>query len=71
MWIRSTHGTRGALKRKQATATQEESSASDNVMNAAFEQGPNIFSEAMRSDKRDVWTKEMEEEIAALHDNIV
>ena len=52
-------------------ATQEESSASDNIVNAAFERDPTNFGEAMRSDKRDGWTKAMKEEIAALQDNDV
>ena len=33
-WTQSAHGTRSALKRAQVTATQEESSASDVVLNA-------------------------------------
>ena len=41
------------------------------VVNAVCERDPINFSEAMRSDKRDGWTKAMEEEIKALQDNNV
>ena len=56
-WTRSAHGTRGASKRAQVAATQEESSASDVVVNAAFERFPTNYSDVMRSNKRDDWTK--------------
>ena len=44
-------------------ATQKELSASDVAVNAAFEGYPTNLGEYMRSDKRDGWTKAMEEEI--------
>ena len=48
-WSRQAHGTRSASKRKQAAARQEERSASDEVVNAAFEIDPRNYGEAMRS----------------------
>ena len=62
---------RGASKRAQVAATQKESSASEVVVNAAFERDLTNFRESMRSDKRDGWTRAMEKEITTLQDNEV
>uniref|UniRef100_A0AAV1UMW7 Uncharacterized protein n=1 Tax=Peronospora matthiolae TaxID=2874970 RepID=A0AAV1UMW7_9STRA len=70
-WSRQAHGTRSASKRKQAVARQEERSASDKVVNAAFERDPCNYGEAMRSSKRAEWQTAMQEETAALESNDV
>uniref|UniRef100_A0AAV1U6N4 Integrase catalytic domain-containing protein n=1 Tax=Peronospora matthiolae TaxID=2874970 RepID=A0AAV1U6N4_9STRA len=49
-WERAAHGTRGASKRAEAASCQEETAASGNVLNAAFEHDPLIYGQAMRSD---------------------
>ena len=58
--------TTSATKRKQVAARQEERSASDEVVNAAFERDPRNYGKAMRSSKRAEWQTAMQEEIAAL-----
>uniref|UniRef100_A0AAV1TTK9 Reverse transcriptase Ty1/copia-type domain-containing protein n=1 Tax=Peronospora matthiolae TaxID=2874970 RepID=A0AAV1TTK9_9STRA len=68
-WTRKAHGTRGALKRAEAAARQEETAASGEVVNAAFEHDPLNYGQAMRSGKREGWKKAMQEEIAALEAN--
>uniref|UniRef100_A0AAV1T9S2 Uncharacterized protein n=1 Tax=Peronospora matthiolae TaxID=2874970 RepID=A0AAV1T9S2_9STRA len=68
-WTRAAHGTRGALKCAEAAARQEETAASGEVVNAAFEQDPLNNGQAMRSGKREGWEKAMQEEIAALEAN--
>ena len=70
-WTRAAHGTRGASKRAQAVALQEESRLSGGVVNAALEKDPTSYSEAMCSNKRDGWVKAMEEEVEALQKNKV
>uniref|UniRef100_A0AAV1V2L8 Uncharacterized protein n=1 Tax=Peronospora matthiolae TaxID=2874970 RepID=A0AAV1V2L8_9STRA len=70
-WTRKAHGTRGALKRAEAAARQEETAASGEVVNAAFEHDPLNYGQAMRSGKREGWKKAMQEEIAALEANDV
>ena len=70
-WSRQAHGTRSASKRKQAAARQEERSASDEVVNAAFDRDPRNYGEAMRSSKSAEWQTAMQEEIAALESNDV
>uniref|UniRef100_A0AAV1T269 Reverse transcriptase Ty1/copia-type domain-containing protein n=1 Tax=Peronospora matthiolae TaxID=2874970 RepID=A0AAV1T269_9STRA len=56
-WTREAHGTRGASKRAEAAARQEETAASGEV--------------AMRRGKRKGWEMAMQEEIAALEVNDV
>uniref|UniRef100_A0AAV1TI68 Uncharacterized protein n=1 Tax=Peronospora matthiolae TaxID=2874970 RepID=A0AAV1TI68_9STRA len=70
-WTRKAHGTRGALKRAEAAARQEETAASGEVVNAAFEHDPLNYGQAMLSSKREGWKKAMQEEIAALEANDV
>ena len=70
-WTRSAYGTRGASKRAQAVALQEESKSSGGVVNAIFDKDPTNYSEAMRSANRDGWVKAMEEEVEALQNNKV
>uniref|UniRef100_A0AAV1T2Z2 Reverse transcriptase Ty1/copia-type domain-containing protein n=1 Tax=Peronospora matthiolae TaxID=2874970 RepID=A0AAV1T2Z2_9STRA len=55
----------------QAAARQEETAASGEVVNAAFEHDPLNYGQAMRSGKREEWEKAMQEEIAALEANDV
>uniref|UniRef100_A0AAV1T508 Uncharacterized protein n=1 Tax=Peronospora matthiolae TaxID=2874970 RepID=A0AAV1T508_9STRA len=70
-WTRSAHGTRGASKRAEAAARQEELAESGEVVNTAFERDAIIYSEAIRGGKRDGCMKAMREEIAALQSNDV
>uniref|UniRef100_A0AAV1UVG8 Reverse transcriptase Ty1/copia-type domain-containing protein n=1 Tax=Peronospora matthiolae TaxID=2874970 RepID=A0AAV1UVG8_9STRA len=56
-WARAAHGTRGASKRAEAAARQDETSASGEV--------------AMRSGKREGWEKAMQASISALEANEV
>ena len=56
-WTRSAHGTRGASKRAEAAARQEETVASGEVVSAAFERDPTSYGEAMRGGRRDGWVK--------------
>uniref|UniRef100_A0AAV1TKU7 CCHC-type domain-containing protein n=1 Tax=Peronospora matthiolae TaxID=2874970 RepID=A0AAV1TKU7_9STRA len=65
-WTRAVHGTTGASNRAEAAARQEETAASVEFLNAAFEHDPLNYGQAMRSGKREGWEKAVKEEIAAL-----
>uniref|UniRef100_A0AAV1TST7 Uncharacterized protein n=1 Tax=Peronospora matthiolae TaxID=2874970 RepID=A0AAV1TST7_9STRA len=70
-WTRAAHGAPGALKRAEAAAREEETAASGEVVNAAFEHDPLNYGQAVRSGKRKGWEKAMQEKIAALEANEV
>lgn len=70
-WTRSSHGTRGASKRAQEVAAQEEPASNTSVVNHVYESDPKNYSEAMRSPKREDWKKAMCEELEALESNNV
>uniref|UniRef100_A0AAV1VI13 Integrase catalytic domain-containing protein n=1 Tax=Peronospora matthiolae TaxID=2874970 RepID=A0AAV1VI13_9STRA len=63
--------TRGVETAQKRLLAQEETAASGEVVNAAFEHDPLNYGQAMRSGKREGWKKAMQEEIAALEANDV
>ena len=70
-WTRSSHGTRGASKRVQEVAAQEEPASSTSIVNHVYERDPKNYGEAMQSLKREDWKKAMFEELEALESNNV
>uniref|UniRef100_A0AAV1V1E2 Reverse transcriptase Ty1/copia-type domain-containing protein n=1 Tax=Peronospora matthiolae TaxID=2874970 RepID=A0AAV1V1E2_9STRA len=70
-WTRSSHGTRGASKRAQEFAGQEEPASNTSIVNHVYERDPKNYGEAMRSSKSEDWKKAMCEELEALENNDV
>uniref|UniRef100_A0AAV1TEW2 Integrase catalytic domain-containing protein n=1 Tax=Peronospora matthiolae TaxID=2874970 RepID=A0AAV1TEW2_9STRA len=70
-WTRSSHGTRGASKRAQKFAGQEEPASNTSIVNHVYERYPKNYGEAMRSSKSEDWKKAMCEELEALENNDV